>query len=106
MKNFALVAAFALLASTVPASAAEISGESSKVAPATTLEQQLEGRVAPLELIKPPLIQRCWMVQGTSCTTIGATMGCTDSCSNNLSCTCVYYYSNPSVWFWNCDWEC
>jgi hypothetical protein len=105
MKNFALplLAAFTLFALTVPASAAE----TSKAAPVTTLEQQVKEPVPPFELkIKPPLIQRCYMVQGTSCTSLGATMGCTDSCSNQLSCTCVYYYSNPSVLFWNCDWEC
>ena len=103
MKNFAFLVAFALLALTVPASAAETS---SKAAPAATLEQQTEGPLPLLWKIKPPLVQRCYMVQGTSCTTAGATMSCTDACSNNLSCTCVYYYSNPSVKFWNCDLEC
>ncbi|HEX7180338.1 MAG TPA: hypothetical protein VF756_00740 [Thermoanaerobaculia bacterium] len=76
MKSFALLAAFALLAFAVPSSA------------------------------KPPLLQYCLAVQGTSCTILGATMGCTDVCSNQLSCTCVYDYGNPSVWYWNCDWEC
>ncbi len=105
MKYFALVVAFALLALTIPASAAEISAEISKAAPATTLDPQIEGRVQPLEMIRP-FLQYCSAVQGTSCTTIGSKMGCTDSCSNQLSCTCTYYYSNPSVHFWNCDWEC
>jgi hypothetical protein len=102
MKNFALLVALALLALTVPASAAEIS----KAAPATTLGQQTGGVVPPFELKFRPLTPRCSAAQGTSCTTAGATMGCTDVCNNQLSCTCSYNYSNPSVLFWNCDWEC
>jgi hypothetical protein len=101
MKNFALVVAFALLAVTVPASAAEMS----KAAPTTTLEQRIEGWVPPLELIKPPLVERCYAVHGTSCTSLGSTKACTDVCSNQLSCTCTYF-SNPNVWFWFCDQEC
>jgi hypothetical protein len=49
---------------------------------------------------------RCYQLDGTSCATLGATQACTDVCGNNLSCTCTYYYSDPSVWFWMCDWEC
>jgi hypothetical protein len=104
MKNFALVLAFALLPIAVPGSA----DESSTVAPATTLKQQIEGPVAPLDMMypPPPLVQRCSAVQGTSCTTVGSTQPCTDVCNNQLSCTCSYYYSNPNVYFWDCDWEC
>jgi hypothetical protein len=104
MKKFALVLAFALLPLAVPASAAEIS----KVAPATTPEQQIKGPVAPVEMMYPlpPLIQYCSVVQGTSCTTVGSTKACTDVCGDQLSCTCSYYYSNPNVHFWDCDWEC
>lgn len=101
MKNFVFLVAFALLAFAVPSSAAEIS----QVAPATTLEQQTEGPVPPLELA-PTILQYCSAVQGTSCTSLGAKKGCTDSCSNQLSCTCVYNYGTPNVWYWNCDWEC
>jgi hypothetical protein len=101
MKNFALMVAFALLPLAVPASAAEIS----KAAPATTLEQ-ITGQAPPLEMMRPPLTPYCSAVQGTSCTTVGATTPCTDVCSNQLSCTCGYNYSNPNVKFWNCDWEC
>jgi hypothetical protein len=107
MKNFALLVAFALLAFAVPASAAETSkAVPEKAAPATTLELQIEGSVPPVEMIRPPILQYCSAVQGTSCSTVGSTQACTDVCSNHLSCTCTYYYSNPSVHFWNCDWEC
>jgi hypothetical protein len=104
MKSFTFVVAFALLPLAAPASAAEIS----KVAPAPTLEQATEGPVAPVERMypPPPLIERCSVVQGTSCTTVGSTKACTDVCNNQLSCTCSYYYSNPNVHFWDCDWEC
>ncbi|HSG39019.1 MAG TPA: hypothetical protein VLE27_05230 [Thermoanaerobaculia bacterium] len=54
----------------------------------------------------PTLIQYCSVVNGTSCTTVGAKKSCTDVCGNNLSCTCTYYYSNPSVKFWYCQQEC
>jgi hypothetical protein len=102
MKSFAFMVAFALLALTVPASAAEIS-----TAAPVTLEQLFEGP-APLEMGKPPLVivPYCWTVHGTSCTEIGATRACTDVCSSQLSCTCTYDYSNPSVWYWYCDLEC
>jgi hypothetical protein len=101
MKSFAFVIAFALLALAVPASAAEISN----VATTTTLLQQIEGRPAPLELFRQP-IPYCSAVQGTSCTTLGATMGCTDVCNDQLSCTCTSLYSNPSARIWNCSVEC
>jgi hypothetical protein len=65
------------------------------------------------EAQKPPLILRCYEVDGTSCPTLGATRECTDVCSNQLSCTCVDTehhpfppLSDPSNWFWDCDWEC
>jgi hypothetical protein len=101
MKYFAFVIAFALLALAAPASAAEIS----KAASATTLQQQIEGRPAPLELFRQP-IPRCSAIQGTSCTSVGSTTPCTDVCNNQLSCTCSYYYSTPIQQLWNCDWEC
>jgi hypothetical protein len=102
MKNFVLVLAFALLP-LVPASAAEIS----KVAPATTLEQQTKGSVAPVEMIHQP-VPYCSAVQGTSCAGAGSTQACTDACNNQLSCTCSYYYYSPYSYtlLWNCDWEC
>lgn len=104
MKSFAFMAAFALLALAVPASAAETSTAAAPV----TLEQLFEGPAAPLEMGKPPLVivPYCWTVHGTSCTEIGATRACTDVCSSQLSCTCTYDYSNPSVWYWYCDMEC
>jgi hypothetical protein len=106
MKNFALVVALALFALTVPASAAEISSpESSKAAPAMTLEQQIEGTVPPaLELIGPVFWPRCADVHGTSCTSLGSKKACTDVCSNQLSCTCTNYYSSGLRW--RCNQEC
>jgi hypothetical protein len=98
MKNLALLVAFALLALAVPASAAEIS----EAPPATTLEQQTSGPVAPLQMI-PPLIPYCSAVNGTSCTTVGATKRCTDVCSSQLSCTCTSFGGTK---FWYCDQEC
>lgn len=106
MKKFALLAVFALLLAALPASAGEVS-PAPVVAP-VTLDQILEGTVTPQNKIKPPIviIPFCWQVQGTTCTSVGATRPCTDVCNNNLSCTCTYYYSNPSFRFWNCDYEC
>jgi transcriptional regulator of nitric oxide reductase len=104
MKNFVLLAAFALLVAALPASAAEV-----PPAPAAAnLEQIFGGADTPKEMGRPPLeiVPFCWQVQGTTCTTVGATRPCTDVCNNNLSCSCTYYYSNPSFRFWNCDYEC
>lgn len=53
----------------------------------------------------PVPIQFCHVVEGTSCTTLGAKRSCTDACGNNLSCTCTYA-SNPNVRFWHCLIEC
>ena len=102
MKKFAFVVALVLLATVVPASAEE----TSSTPPPTSLEQQIKGPVQPIELGPREITPFCSAVQGTSCTTVGATRSCTDVCNNNLSCTCSYYYSNPSVKFWDCMWEC
>ena len=102
MKNFALLVAIALVAFAVPASAGEIS----QAVLASTPEQQSERPVPPFEPVKPPPIEYCSAVQGTSCTTLGDRKSCTDVCSSQLSCTCGYDYGNPGVWYWNCDWEC
>jgi hypothetical protein len=98
MKTFALGVALALLALTltIPTSAAEIS----KAAPATTLEQQTTEFIPPFELM---FRQRCSVLQGTSCPTVGATMACTDACSDLLSCTCISFNGSR---FWNCSIEC
>jgi hypothetical protein len=99
MKSFALLVALAFLTLAVPASAAE----NSVCAPVTTtLEQQTEGPVAPLEMIKPVLY--CSNVHGTSCPSVGATKACTDICHSQLSCTC--YNSPPNGLRWYCDQEC
>lgn len=60
----------------------------------------------PVSAMIPQPIPYCHVVQGTSCTSVGAKKSCTDVCGNNLSCTCTYYYSNPGVRFWNCQQEC
>lgn len=102
MKSFALLLALALLSFTGPAFAAE----TSEAPPELTLEQQVEGPIAWLEMGPSAIKPFCWTVQGTTCTSVGSTRPCTDSCNNNLSCTCTYYYSNPTFLWWNCDWEC
>ncbi len=102
MKKFVLLAAFALLAIAAPAAAE--SSATAQADPTVTLEQ-ITGQPAPVQMINPPP-PYCWQVQGTSCTVVGAKRACTDVCNNNLSCTCTYYYSNPSVRFWNCQYEC
>ncbi len=113
MKNFALVIAFALLAA-VPASAAEISSEIFKAAPATTLEQQTQVASPLFAAIihpPPPPAPRCYILNGTSCSPAGATTACTDACNNKLSCTCTNYYGGPFGTtfigrYWRCSIEC
>ncbi len=105
MKNFALMIAFALLA-TVQASAAEIS----TAAPATpTLEQLTPGRTPQFAAFRP--VPYCSTVQGTSCPAAGATTACTDVCHSQLSCTCYNIYAPPYYIivigrYWGCDYEC
>jgi hypothetical protein len=77
-------------------------GIGTAVALALSLSSSAGARPGPLVEPTP----RCYAVDGTSCATLGATRECTDSCNNRLGCTCTYYYSDPSVWFWRCDWEC
>jgi hypothetical protein len=106
MKNFALVIAFALLA-TVPASAAEIS----TAAPATpTLEQLAPGTTPQFTAIIKEPVPYCSTLQGTSCPVAGATTACTDVCQNQLSCTCYNIYAPPyyitvTGRYWGCDYE-
>lgn len=102
MKNVAFLMAVAVLVLAVPVSAAETSTD----APASALELQIEGPVPPLDMARPAPIPFCSDVQGTSCTTVGAKRSCTDVCHSQLSCTCTYFYSNPSVRFWHCQQEC
>lgn len=100
MKNFALLVALALLTLAVPASAAETLA---CVPMTTTLEQQTEGPVPPLQMI-PVLIPYCSNVHGTACTSqVGTKKSCTDVCRNNLSCTCVAWNGAK---YWACDQEC
>ncbi|HZF13158.1 MAG TPA: hypothetical protein VFE33_30570 [Thermoanaerobaculia bacterium] len=99
MKNFAFVVAFVLLSLAVPASAAEIA----KAAPAATVQAQTPAPLPWLEMGIKPLLQRCSLVQGTSCPTVGATMACTDACNDQLSCTCIFF---NGVRFWDCLVEC
>jgi hypothetical protein len=113
MKKFALVIAFALLA-TVPVSAAEISkaAPAAPAAPAMTPVQQTQEAI-PLFVggtIIPPK-PRCYTLNGTSCSPAGATTACTDACRNNLSCTCVNVYGGPFGTTvighqWHCSIEC
>jgi hypothetical protein len=105
MKNFALVIAFVFLAA-VPGPAAEIS----TAAPVITFEQQPQEAI-PLYVGNPEVVPRCSAVDGTSCTTTGATKACTDACNNKLSCTCYErwggtYGTTFLGRYWRCDWEC
>ena len=59
----------------------------------------------------PQLIQYCSVVNGTSCTTVGAKKSCTDVCGNNLSCTCRNFYGGTYGTtflgrYWVCQHEC
>lgn len=104
MKNFALVIAFALLAA-VPVSAAEIC----QAAPAVTALEQAQEAI-PL-FVGPKPIPRCYTVEGTSCSTTGATRTCTDVCQNLLSCHCYErwggtYGTTFLGRFWDCLDEC
>jgi hypothetical protein len=100
MKNFALVAAVALLALALPASA----GETSETAPAAPLEQQIEGPLTPAELVvfRPPSMY-CWDVNGTACPYVGAKRTCIDACDNQLPCTCN---SSSGGRYWRCNIPC
>jgi hypothetical protein len=100
MKNLVLLVALALFALTVPASAAE----TAKGAPAVTSPSQAAAFPDLARIIKP--VPGCAASQGTSCTTLGSTMACTDVCHDKLSCTCVSSFSNPSVHVWSCQAEC
>lgn len=100
MKSLALLFALALLALAAPTWAAE----TSTCAPVTTtLEQQTEGPVSPLQMI-PVLIPYCSTVHGTPCTSqVGTKKACTDVCRNKLSCTCTAWGGGK---YWYCDQEC
>jgi hypothetical protein len=107
MKNFALVIAFALLAS-VPASAAEISKAAPAMTPVKQTQEAIPLFVGPRPLPYPP---RCYTLHGNSCPTSGATQACTDVCKNNLSCTCHNFYGGTYGTtflgrYWVCDYEC
>lgn len=98
MKRFAFVAAFAFLALTIPASAAEVS----EAAPATTLQQlETENFLASLKIKMP-----CSFIEGTSCPYAGNTQTCYDVCGYAVSCTCTAYSPNPNYRFWRCGWQC
>ena len=105
MKKVAFLVAFALLALTLPASAAEVPEapeaapvELLEVAPAMTPQQPIE---QPDPLFK--IVPFCWTVQGTSCTAVGSTKRCTDVCGSQLSCTCINFGGQR---YWNCQIEC
>ena len=101
MKNLALAVAFALLALTIPASAAEVP----EAAPATEVFQlpQTEEPVAvtPLKIRLP-----CSFIEETSCPYAGNTQTCYDVCGYAVSCTCTASSPNPNYRFWRCGWQC
>jgi hypothetical protein len=102
MKNFALVVAVALLALAVPASASEIS----EAAFLTTLAQQIEAPLSPIDLgITPvPIPPSCDNVNSLACPRAGATTVCRDGCGYHVSCVCTTYVG--TLKYWNCGWQC
>lgn len=117
MKNFAFVIAFALLAA-VPASAAEMASateitsavEAPQAAPAMTPANQTQDLIFLLAGPRP-LLPRCYTVEGTSCSTTGATRTCSDACGNTLGCHCYErwggtYGTTFMGRFWDCLDEC
>jgi hypothetical protein len=110
MKKLALVIVFALLAA-IPASAAEIptAAPTDPAAPAMTPAQPAGDLIFLVGGIQP--IPRCYTIDGTSCTTTGATKACTDACHNSLSCTCYErwggtYGTTFLGRYWRCSVEC
>lgn len=102
MKNFALVIAVALLALAVPASAGEIS----EAAFLTTLAQQIEAPLSPINLgITPvPTAPFCDNVNSLACPRAGATTVCRDGCGYSVSCVCTTYVG--TLKYWSCGWQC
>jgi hypothetical protein len=102
MKSFALMVAVALLAFAVPASAAEIS----EAAFLTTLAQQIEAPLPPIDLgLTPvPVTPSCDNVNSLACPRAGATTVCLDGCGHQVSCTCYTYVG--TLKYWSCGWQC
>lgn len=102
MKNFTLVVAVALFALAVPASAGEIS----EAAFLTTLAQQIEAPLSPIDLgITPmPTIPSCDNVNSFRCSSAGATTVCHDGCGFQVSCVCTTYVG--TLRYWRCGWQC
>lgn len=102
MKNFAFVVAVALLALAVPASAGEIS----EAAFLTTLAQQIEAPLSPIDQgITPfPPVPSCDNVNSLSCSRAGATTVCLDGCGRQVSCVCTTHVG--TLKYWSCGWQC
>ena len=101
MKNLAFAIAFALLALTIPASAAEVP-EAALAMEIFQLPQTEEPVAATPLKIKLP----CSFIEGTSCPYAGNTQTCYDVCGYSVSCTCTASSPNPNYRFWRCGWQC
>jgi len=102
MKNFAILVAVALLALAVPASADEISD----AAFLTTLAQQVEAPLPPIDLgIKPvPTRPSCDNVNSLPCSSAGSTTVCQDGCGFSVTCVCTTHVG--TLRYWVCGWQC
>ena len=101
--KFAFALAFALFALVLPTSAAT----APEVASAPVQANISDSAPAPIPLIPQYLRQYCWDVEGTTCSPVGSTTGCTDVCFNQLSCTCrSYVWLGQTVRYWDCQEVC
>ncbi len=100
--KLALVLALSLFALTLPAPAAT----APEVTSSSVQTNVSDSAPAPTFLI-PKLLLYCWNVEGTTCGPVGSTTGCTDGCSNVLSCTCrSYVWLGQTVRYWDCQEPC
>ncbi len=101
--KLALMLALALFALTLPASAAAAPEGSSSSVQANVSDSA----PTPIPLIPKFLLQYCWDVEGTTCSPLGSTKGCTDVCFNQLSCTCrSYTWWGQTTQVWDCQEPC
>ena len=101
--KLALVLAFALLALSLPASAA--TAPTAAPAEASIQAPTADGALPFLDLAIKPIIRFCDSVQGTTCGGSGATTTCTDVCGHRYTCTCsVGWPGGPLVW--HCPFTC
>lgn len=101
--KFAFALALALFALSLPASAEVAAGTAtaSLESPATPANTE---PLSPIFLGPKPY---CWNVEGTTCSPVGSTTGCTDACFNQLTCTCrSYVWLGQTIRYWDCQEVC